>query len=329
MRAEIGIPPPGAGAAPAAPPTATATHTTCPYCGVGCGVLASVGPDGADAILDPRRTPTCDIADLHLPLALGTDVALFVGLLDYLRREDALDWGYLETRCEGFAAAFPYTSAAEVFREHAALSGFENAGERAFDIGALVGLTDADYAGLAPLRWPAPVTPRPEPFTDGRFLTPSGKARFVPLEPRPPAHAPDASFPPVLDTGRVRDQWHTMTRTGKSAKLSTHRPEPTVEVHPEDPRRLGLREGGLAHVFSRWGEAVVRAALDPGQRRGSVFLPFHWNAQTASAARADALLNPVTDPLSGEPASKHAAGAPRPLAAGLVGPMRLRCTPRD
>ena len=207
----------------------------------------------------------------------------------------------------GFAQAFDYDGPAAIFREHAALSGFENFGERDFDISGLSELSEADYADLTPAQWPirqaGASTPRL--FGDGRFFTPSGKARFVPVEPRLPANLPDADFPFVLNTGRVRDQWHTMARTGKAPRLSEHSPEPYAEMHPQDAQGMGLVEGALAHIFSRWGEAVVRLRLNEGQQRGSVFVPMHWSEQFSSSGRIDAVVNPERDAISGQPEFKH------------------------
>src|SRR5262245_43192659 len=116
----------------------------------------------------------------------------------------------------GFGAAFDYDGPAAIFREHARLSAFENGGERAFDIGAVASSSDAEYETLQPFQWPRPagVAAPPRLFADGRFFTASRKAQLVPTAPRAPARKPDADYPLVLNTGRVRDQWHTMTRTG-------------------------------------------------------------------------------------------------------------------
>jgi len=96
-----------------------------------------------------------------------------------------------------------------------------------------------------------------------------------------------------------------MTRTGKSARLSEHDPEPCVEIHPEDAARYQIKENELVHMTSRWGAVVIRARMSREQRKGSVFVPMHWNDQYASQARIDALVNPVCDPVSGQPELKH------------------------
>ncbi|BCK88477.1 nitrate reductase [Sideroxyarcus emersonii] len=208
----------------------------------------------------------------------------------------------------GFAEAFPYTRQAQIFREHARLSGFENRGRRAFDIGALAELDDAQYDALQPVQWPvnaqAPGGTQ-RLLADGHFYTPSGKARMLAVVPRLPAVAADESFPLVLNTGRSRDQWHTMTRTGKVPRLNTHEAEPYVQIHASDAHIHRLQHGGLARLTSRNGVMLVRVQVSEDQRPGSVFVTMHWNDAYARSARVDALAAPVTDPISGQPESKH------------------------
>lgn len=151
-------------------------------------------------------------------------------------------------------------------------------------------------------------------FGDGRFFTPDGRGRFVAvraLVPRPI----DPAFPLVLNTGRIRDQWHTMTRTGKSAQLSAHQPEPTVALHPDDAREASLGPGELVVCESPSGRIVGRAQIDPDQPRGTVFVPMHWTDQFASRGRVNALVPGRTDPVSGQPASKMGAARVRPFTA--------------
>jgi assimilatory nitrate reductase catalytic subunit len=207
----------------------------------------------------------------------------------------------------GFGAAFDYAGPAAVFREHAALSAFENNGTRDFDLGGLARLSDTDYDALAPLQWPVPAggagrTKRM--FADGRFFTPSGRARFIAIEEPVLAEAPDADFPFLLNTGRVRDQWHTMTRTGLSPRLASHMPDPFVEVNPDDARKLGLAGDGFAWIWTANGSAVLRVNITAAQVPGRIFAPIHWNDETAGRARVGALVHPFTDPYSGQPDSK-------------------------
>ncbi|MGE0285741.1 MAG: molybdopterin-dependent oxidoreductase [Bradyrhizobium sp.] len=207
----------------------------------------------------------------------------------------------------GFSG-FDYASAAEIFREHAALSGFENGGTRDFDISALATIQDRAYDALAPVQWPVTSqfpTGAPRMFEVGGFFTPDRRARFVPVAPRAPKNATSRDYPLVLNTGRVRDHWHTMTRTARSPRLSLHMFEPCAEFHPEDARREGLDHGALVRLSSAYGAMVARVAITPEQRRGCVFVPMHWSGEYAGEARINALVNPATDPISGQPELKH------------------------
>lgn len=214
-------------------------------------------------------------------------------------------------------AGFEYAGVADIFAEHAALSGFENDGARAFDLAALA---HAAYDTLPPTRWPARAgADNARLFADGRFSTASGKARMLPIRPRAPVHVADAGYPWLLNTGRVRDQWHGMTRTGKSARLLAHIAEPCLDIHPDDARRVGLRDGDLARVGNARGELLLRVAENPGQRVGDVFAPIHWNDQFSARARVDALVAAETDPISGQPEFKRTPVAVAPYAAGWHG----------
>jgi len=217
----------------------------------------------------------------------------------------------------GHGQAFAFQSPTQIFREHAALSGFENDGARDFDLSGLVSISDDDYTRLRPVQWPvtsAQGLGTNRMFSDGKFFTPSRKARFIAVDPRLPANSPNDEFPMVLNTGRVRDHWHTLTRTGKSPRLSAHTLEPYAELHPRDAARLHINDGALLRLYSRWGWMIARAAISDAQRPGSVFVPMHWNAQFAARGRVGALVNPETDPVSGQPESKHTPVRVEPYA---------------
>ncbi|MFL1454649.1 molybdopterin-dependent oxidoreductase [Marinobacter sp. GN3S48] len=208
----------------------------------------------------------------------------------------------------GYREFFDYDGPADIFREHAALSGFENRGERAFDISGLTDLNDEAYDALAPTQWP--VTSHADAgtsrlFTDGLFATADGRARLVPVETRLPEQSPDAEFPMIINTGRIRDQWHTMTRTALASRLLAHRSEPFMDVHPKDARALGVEENGLATLEGDHGHFVGRVHINPGQRQGEVFLPIHWNRQFTGDGLATALTSSIVDPVSGQPEAKH------------------------
>ncbi|MHB1950974.1 MAG: nitrate reductase [Acidiferrobacteraceae bacterium] len=204
----------------------------------------------------------------------------------------------------GFGSAFTYRGPADIFREHAMLSGLDNDGTRAFDIASLAHLSDAEYEHLPPTQWP--ITPEGATArlcATGRFPSADGRAHLVALAYRPPKNGVSDRFPLVLNTGRVRDHWHTLTRTGHSPRLSRHASAPYVEVSPLD--LPGAREHDLATVTTAHGHMIARVRPDPHQQRGSVFVPIHWNDQFARAARVGALVNAVVDPLSGQPELKH------------------------
>jgi assimilatory nitrate reductase catalytic subunit len=215
----------------------------------------------------------------------------------------------------GFGEAFSYRSAVDVFREHAALSAFENDGARAFDLGALAELTDLDYEVLEPVQWPQSES-RGDPsrlLGDGRFFTADRKARFIAPEHPALAETTNEQYPLRLNTGRVRDQWHTMTRSGLSPILAAHRPEPFVEVHPHDAEAHGLRHNGFAWVSTTHGSCILKVAVTDTQQRGSIFAPIHWSDLTASSARIGDMVTPRTDPHSGQPEAKATPAAIAPV----------------
>jgi assimilatory nitrate reductase catalytic subunit len=207
----------------------------------------------------------------------------------------------------GFGAAFDFASAADVFREHAALSAFENSGGRDFDIGALQGLSDGAFDAMAPVLWPVrsdDAGPQQRFFAEGGFFSNDRKARFIAPEMPVLRTETSAGRPLRLNTGRIRDQWHTMTRSGQSPRLGQHLPEPFVEVHPDDALRFGLFDGGFARVTTDYGQCTLKVAVSERQQRGMLFAPIHWSEETSSAARVGALVAPFTDPFSGQPENK-------------------------
>ena len=232
--------------------------------------------------------------------------------------EARADWRIIcdVARRLGFAQGFAFDSARDIFVEHARLTAFRNhapehdghpAAKRELNLRGLTSLSPQEYDAMRPVQWPVHEdgTGTQRLFTGHRFAHADGRARLIATPARLPAHAPDREYPLVLNTGRVRDQWHTMTRTGKSPKLAGHISEPYVDMHPNDALRSGVREGELARVQSSWGAMVARVRQGGGILAGSVFVPIHWNDQFASDARVGGLVNPVVDPVSGEPEFKH------------------------
>jgi assimilatory nitrate reductase catalytic subunit len=207
----------------------------------------------------------------------------------------------------GFGRAFDFTGPAAIFREHAALSAFENTGGRLFDLGALADLDAAAYDTFEPCLWPAAKQPPASSrlFGDGRFPTPDGWARFVAVRQEGVALGVNADYPLALNTGRLRDQWHTMTRTGTVPRLMSNAPEPLVDLHPRDAAAHRLRDGDLAHLSTRYGFARARVRVTDAQRPGQAFLPMHWSGRFAANAGAGSLAAPITDPYSGQPELKH------------------------
>ncbi|MET0379025.1 MAG: nitrate reductase, partial [Spongiibacteraceae bacterium] len=183
----------------------------------------------------------------------------------------------------GFESAFGFRNARDVFVEYAALSGINRDSPLQFDISGLATLNDEHYETMAPLQWPvrtdAPNDDSQRLFGDGQFSTPDRRARFIAVTPEWPRESPhsagSAETPFFLNTGRVRDHWHTMTRTAESERLNRHRAEPYVEIHPDDARADRVANGDIVELKNRHGSVLLRARIEEGQRRGSLFVPMH------------------------------------------------------
>ncbi|HEY5717118.1 MAG TPA: molybdopterin-dependent oxidoreductase, partial [Motiliproteus sp.] len=237
------------------------------------------------------------------------------------------DWWIISQIAQrlGYREAFDYQAPWQIFQEHARLSAFENyagATPRDFDLSAWSALDADGYAALQPTQWPVNAA-NPEGcsrlFENGRFYTANGKARLLPITPRGPVNTPDEAYPLLLNTGRIRDQWHTMTRTGLSPRLAANQPEPFVQIHPTDAARQGLAHGVLARINSRWGEMLARVQVTDSVNPSQLFVPMHWTSQFASQGRMGPLVNPEVDPLSGQPESKQTPVKIEPLAAAWYG----------
>lgn len=222
----------------------------------------------------------------------------------------ALDDWQIMTRfahAMGWQDAFPYSHPVDIFREHARLSALDNDQLRGFNIGALQEISVHDYQNLKPIQWPvtaqAPAGTK-RLFGDGQFFTPTKKATLVAVRSRLPQLAPRVDQV-IMNTGRIRDQWHSMSRTGTSAKLMGHIDEPYIDVHPDDIIQFQLEQGKLAQLKNRGAVFYGRVKANAGQRRGEVFVPMHWNDKYAASSRADALVNDIVDPICGQPEFKH------------------------
>ncbi len=236
--------------------------------------------------------------------------------------EAKADWWMIcqVARRLGFANDFNYSHPAEIFDEHARLSAFENNGSRDFDLSGLTGLSRAEYDALKPVQWPINDTfpnGRQRFFDDGFFFTDNRKARFVPATPVLPENDHDGDL--IMNTGRVRDHWHTMTRTGKSPRLAQHIAEPYAEFHPQDAAQRGIIDGQLTDVFNKRGSILVRAKVTENQRRGEIFVPMHWTSRYAGKARMGTLISDRRDPLSGQPELKFSSVNARPYSTDWRG----------
>ena len=224
--------------------------------------------------------------------------------------EARADWDIVAdvARRMGWADAFAYPSPAAVFREYTAQTGFRNEGRRVLDLSQWAGISDRDYDAWAPWQWGGAA-----PYADARYSTPDGKARLVPVTL--PTQEADPAFPLRLNTGRTRDHWHTMTRTALSPKLSQHRREPWVEIHPDDAAAFGIANHSIARVSTPAGSSLYRVSVSEGQRRGELFVPMHWTDQISSGGRTGRLPSQKVDPISGQPAFKNTPAVIAPYGA--------------
>ncbi|MFT3968091.1 MAG: molybdopterin dinucleotide binding domain-containing protein, partial [Sphingobium sp.] len=237
--------------------------------------------------------------------------------------EAMADWRVIaEVACAmGYADAFTYDSAAEVFEE---IRRFWNP-RTGYDI------RGASHEALreAPLQWPcAPAAGRRNPIryrndgisqaerlnADGSrpaisFPTESGKAVFLPRPHMDPAEMPDADFPLILNTGRLQHQWHTLTKTAKVPVLAKLNPGPFIEIHPEDAGALGIADKDQVELRSRRGRAVLPAIVTDRVRPGNCFAPFHWNDMFGEDLAVNAVTSDAVDPVSLQPEFKYAAVA--------------------
>ncbi|MET0181075.1 MAG: nitrate reductase, partial [Novosphingobium sp.] len=275
----------------------------------------------SDVIAD---TDTARLAHVRLPaLAWGEKDGTVTNSERRVSRQRALfpapgaaraDWRIVcdVARRLGHGAAFDFAAPFEVFAEFAAMTGLAPAHGKRLDLTEWAGADAACYDAMAPFQWGGAY-----PLADG-FSTPDRRARLVAVA-APADKATDAHFPLRLNTGRYRDQWHTMTRTGLSPRLSHHRREPLLEIHPADADRCGLGLAGLARVTTAFGNAVFRIHRSDAQRRGEIFAPMHWTDMLAGGGRTNRLVQPRTDPHSGQPGFKDTPAAVAPVAAAWHG----------
>lgn len=207
----------------------------------------------------------------------------------------------------GYGKHFSYDSPAQIFAEHAALSGFENNGTRDFDISALSQITEDEYARLEPTYWPAPsVSPNTQQEHKMPIYTVSGRANMIPVNAQLPSIAGDLASNFILNTGRLRDQWHTMTRTGRVPKLMKHRAFFSITVNPQDAQSADIKSGDVITLHNDLGAVTALVDLDEDVPAQQVFSPIHWNDNFSGNACISRLIPAITDPISGQPQSKFA-----------------------
>jgi ferredoxin-nitrate reductase len=203
----------------------------------------------------------------------------------------------------GWKEWFDYASMEEVYREHVALTRGTN-----------IDISGIDYQRLKrarSLQWPVPEADHPGTprlFADGRFYRPNGRAKLHPVPDENPSPPPTPQFPLVLTTGRIRDQWHTMTRSGKVAKLRAHEPQARLDIHPVDAAARNITDNQLVEARGSHGLVRLRARLTSDIKPGVVFLPMHWGRMLdRDEVRANNLTHARWDPISKEPDLKFAS----------------------
>ncbi len=272
-------------------------------------------------------TETCDFADLLLPATTWGEKEGTVtnserrvsrvraavpppgeARADWaIARDFALAVGERLGQGEVAQRLFAFADTRTVFAEHVGLTA-----------GRDLDMSGIDYALLerhGPQQWPLPAGPASATGTAGtarlyldrQFATADGRARFVPVSTQLTAEKTDALFPLHFNTGRLRDHWHGMSRTGRVARLYAHEAEPRLWLNVQDMAARGLQNGDLAMVRSRRAAMVLPVALSDEMAAGQAYLPMHWGARSLSNAGANSLTIASIDPQSKQPELKHAA----------------------
>ena len=205
----------------------------------------------------------------------------------------------------GYGSSFNYQSPHEIFAEYAELSGVKNNGSRDFDISIYRNICADRYENLNPFYWPAVEQSHDKPvrfFADGNFFTNDNRARFIVTQPLQQPGVAQGML--SLNTGRTRDQWHTMTRTGSAHTLANHTAEPYMEIQSADAEARQLATADLVNIHNDNGECTVRVIVSDTVTPGSIFIPMHWCAPFTGNGKVNALTQRITDPVSRQPALK-------------------------
>ncbi len=196
---------------------------------------------------------------------------------------------------------------------------FKNSGEIYAEHVQLTKNTPIDISGLSyeklkevrSIQWPVPAEDHPGTarlFENGKFLTPDQRANICSSGPENQHEMPSGDFPLILTTGRIRDQWHTMTRTGKVAKLNKHIGRPYLEIHPKDAEARKIEDESPVRIFNERGEVNVTAKVTESIKKGVIFLPMHWGKKlNQDLSRANNLTDDKIDPKSKQPGFKFSA----------------------
>jgi ferredoxin-nitrate reductase len=209
----------------------------------------------------------------------------------------------------GFREQFAFANSAEVYAEFVRVTR-----DRVCD---MTGISHARLLEQGPIQWPCPLeeTEIANPpnlkrlYSDWRFPTPDGRARFAAYHSKGLAEPPNPDYPFVLTTGRLYGHWHTQTRTGRIEKTTKMHPNPFIEIHPRHATQLGIADGEMVEVRSRRGHARFPAKITRAIAPGTIFVPMHWGALWADNAEANALTHPHACPDSGQPELKACAVA--------------------
>ncbi len=218
------------------------------------------------------------------------------------------DWWALSQVAKklGFERHFNYDNAHQVFIEHCKLSGFENSGSRAFDISGLSGIDKCEYDALSPLQWPINSdypNGRKRMFEGGEFFTPNKRAKFIFNDAVLAKGVSDESgF--TLNTGRLRDQWHTMTRTGQAPSLTAHDDLPIVQINYVDADANHIKSNQLVRLSNEYGDFIGAAKLCDDVKPGELFCAIHWSERFATSSVITSVISSDVDPVSGQPEFK-------------------------